>query len=157
APEAFWRLSEYEMQEKSHTIIRLPVHLPNKQNIFFSVGNEAKALHVAQTQHTMLTAWFKLNENDINARTIIYHNIPLFYMFQKSTKIWKKRVKYTEKIIGRMYTVYPSDMERFCLRLLLLHTPGAISFEDLRTVNNYVYTSFHEAALMRELLDDDNE
>ncbi|CAG8745924.1 2124_t:CDS:1, partial [Acaulospora morrowiae] len=61
------------------------------------------------------------------------------------------------KIIGRMYTVYPSDMERFCLRLLLLHTPGAKSFEDLRTVNNYIYASFREAALIRELLDNDDE
>ena len=29
APEAFWRLSEYEMHQQSHTIIRLPVHLPD--------------------------------------------------------------------------------------------------------------------------------
>ncbi|CAG8672061.1 28029_t:CDS:2 [Dentiscutata erythropus] len=56
-----------------------------------------------------------------------------------------------------MYTVPPSDFERFCLRLLLLYTPGAKSFYDLRTVKGIVYNSFHKTALMRELLDDDNE
>ncbi|CAG8805804.1 14931_t:CDS:2, partial [Dentiscutata erythropus] len=129
-------LSEYKMQEKSHTIIQLPIHLPKNQTVYFNNGNEAEALDSLQAQNTMLTAWFELNKQDTDAKKIIYHNIPLFYTFDTKTRLWKKRTQYTEKIIGRMYTVSLSNIERFSLRLLLLYTP---------------------AALARELLDDNNE
>ena len=36
APEAMWRLLEYKMHDKSHAIIRLPVHLQEQQNIIFN-------------------------------------------------------------------------------------------------------------------------
>jgi hypothetical protein len=32
-----------------------------------------------------------------------------------------------------MYTVHPRDIERYCLRLLLLNVKGATSYEDLRS------------------------
>ena len=38
-----------------------------------------------------------------------------------------------EKTIARMYTVSVKDEERFYLKLLLLHVPGAATFEFLRT------------------------
>jgi len=59
--------------------------------------------------------------------------------------------------VTRMYTVAANDQERFCLRLLLLHIPGAASFEDLRTVNGVFYNSFKEAAFQHNLLSSDEE
>eukprot|EP00112_Aurelia_sp_Birch-Aquarium-sp1_P004007 Seg1452.17 transcript_id=Seg1452.17/GoldUCD/mRNA.D3Y31 product="hypothetical protein" protein_id=Seg1452.17/GoldUCD/D3Y31 len=56
-----------------------------------------------------------------------------------------------------MYQVQPSHPERFCLRLLLLHCPGATSFEDLRTVEGHTYDTFKEAARSMGLLEDDDE
>ena len=44
APEAKWRLSEYNMHEQSHTIIRLSVHLPDQQPVYFQQGHEHEAL-----------------------------------------------------------------------------------------------------------------
>ena len=44
APEAVWRLSEYELQKKSHWVIRLQVHLPDEQSVVFNPGNEDQAL-----------------------------------------------------------------------------------------------------------------
>ena len=35
ATEAMWRLSEYKMSDKSHTVIRLDVHLPLEHNVSF--------------------------------------------------------------------------------------------------------------------------
>ena len=157
APEAFWRLSEYKMQEKSHAIIRLPIHLLNEQQIYFQEGGEEEAVKTAQERNTCLTAWFKLNQRDESARTILYHEIPLEYRFDRPSSTWKKRQKKDIHVIGRMYSVSPSDQERYYLRLLLLHTPGARSFNDLRTVNGELCQSFHEAALKRELLTTDDE
>ena len=54
-----------------------------------------------------------------------------------------------------MYTAAPNQGERFYLRLLLLHVPGATSFRDLRTVDDVVFDTFRGAALVRELLEDD--
>lgn len=35
APEAVWRLSEFRMHEQSHTIVRLAIHLPEQQSVYF--------------------------------------------------------------------------------------------------------------------------
>ena len=37
-PEALWRLNKYRLHEHSHTIVRLPVHLPNQQMVYFREG-----------------------------------------------------------------------------------------------------------------------
>lgn len=47
--------------------------------------------------------------------------------------------------------------ELYFLRLLLLHVKGAKSFEQLRTVNDFTYHSFFEAAEALHLVEDDQE
>ncbi len=54
APEAMWRLLEFKMHDWSHTVIRLPVHLPNEQIIRFGAGHEEEALLAASTGSTLL-------------------------------------------------------------------------------------------------------
>lgn len=49
APEAMWRLLEFKMHDRSHAVIRLPVHLPNQQSITFLAGQEEQALQAAAT------------------------------------------------------------------------------------------------------------
>ena len=56
-----------------------------------------------------------------------------------------------------MYQVQPSDANRFSLRLLLLHRPGPISFEDLRTVDGETFPTFKQAAMHLGLLEYDEE
>ena len=56
-----------------------------------------------------------------------------------------------------MYSVSPGDVERFHLRILLLHCPGAQSFEDLRTVDGTLAETFKEACALRNLIQDDTE
>jgi hypothetical protein len=70
---------------------------------------------------------------------------------------WKRRVRGGEKMISRMYSVSPSEGERFYLRLLLTAVKGPKSFEDLRTVNNVLYETFKEAAEARGLCDNERK
>ena len=56
-----------------------------------------------------------------------------------------------------MYSVSPKEHERFYIHVLLLHIPGATSFEKLKTINDYTATTFHEACKLNHLLDDDSE
>jgi hypothetical protein len=155
APEASWRLFEFPLHDKSHSIIRLAVHLPNLQPVYFSEGNEQNALQRAATKDTTLTAWFQLNRQDPDARQYLYHDIPQHFVFDRYGQ-WKRRQQ-GDKIIGRMYSVSPNDVERYHLRILLLNTPGARSYDDLKIVDNEVCPTFTNAAKRRGLLHDDTE
>lgn len=154
APEGFWRLSEYSMQGRSHTIHRLPVHLANKQPVYFTRGREEEGLERANNKQSKLSAWFQLNEEDEDANQYFYTEIPNHYVFNSKTSRWQKR-KRNEKSVQRMYSVSPKDEERFFLRLLLLHVPGAKSYEDLKTVNGIEASTFKEACLNLNLLESD--
>lgn len=81
APEAMWRLLEFPMHDRSHAVIRLPVHLPNLQQIVFEEGNEKEALDQAAVRSTKLLAWFKLNQQDPYANQYLYTEIPHHYTF----------------------------------------------------------------------------
>ena len=155
APEAFWRLSEYELHGKSHVVQRLPVHLPDMQNVYFQSGQEEEAL--GRNTSTKLTAWFALNQKDSSANQYLYTEIPSHYTFVSKEKYWKPRKKAGAPTISRMYTVSANDRERYALRCLLLHVKGATSYEDVRTYNDVVHNSFHEACIARGLLEDDRE
>ena len=65
--------------------------------------------------------------------------------------------------MGRIPVVSLTAMskEKFFLRLLLYHVPGATSFEDLRTViedgKDIVCSTYHEACIKRGLTENDAE
>ena len=75
APEAMWRLLQSPMHERSHSVMRLPVHLPNQQLIFFEPGREEEALEAARSRRTKLEAWFSLNATDADAQQLHYTGI----------------------------------------------------------------------------------
>ena len=51
----------------------------------------------------------------------------------------------------------PHQAELYYLRLLLRHKPGANSFEDLKTINGTICTSFQDACNRLGLLNNDTE
>jgi hypothetical protein len=144
------------MHEQSHTIVRLQVHLPNEQNVYFTEDTMVAAAESATTKDTTLTAWFKLNESDETATDIFYADIPQHFVFDNKNRKWKRRQRGADTTIGRMYSVnLSSDTERYCLRLLLLHVTGATSFEDLKTYDDEIFDTFKKAAQRRGLFNDD--
>ena len=40
AMEACWRLFDFGLQKRSHTVVRLPVHMPEKQTVIFPEGED---------------------------------------------------------------------------------------------------------------------
>jgi len=160
--EACWRILSKTLQEKSHAIIRLPVHLPNEHSIIIDENINNDAIRSAVERVTMLLDYFKLNARDEEAKQYLYSEIPSHYVFKKITingKIisrWEKRQRYMN-CIGRMYSVSPSQIELFNLRILLLHVRGATSFEELKTVNNEIHHTFTAACLALGLIEDDEE
>ncbi|XP_032789754.2 uncharacterized protein LOC116926943 [Daphnia magna] len=154
APEACWRIFKFPLSDRSHAICRLAVHLPREQSVFFLPCNEQHAAINAATIDTNLTAYFKLNSEDDNARQHFYREIPHHYVFMKKIYSWKPRCR-RSRIISRLYTVGVRQVERHCLRLLLINVKGATSFEHLRTVDGLLYATFKSAAIALNLLEDD--
>ena len=142
APEAIWRIFKYCLTHRSHSIQRLPVHLEDQHNIYFDPGEEEQALEAAEGKDSPLTAYFKLNQNNEAARKILYREIPEHFVWNTKNRKWTPRKRNPKDMIGRIYSVSPRDMERFCLRLLLLSVKGATSYENLRTVDGRCYTTF---------------
>ncbi|GBN10902.1 hypothetical protein AVEN_157609-1 [Araneus ventricosus] len=78
-------------------------------------------------------------------------------MFDKSTTNWKKRQRGGQNVIGRLPVVSILDIERYYLRMLLLRKSGAISFDDILTVNGLRCITFQQACQEYGLLRGDQQ
>ena len=171
APEACWRIREFPLTEKSHTVYRLDVHLEHEHNVVFNHDANIEEV-MDNSRKTKLTEYFTLNKNVEAAQQLLYSEIPVHFTWNDSGKCWKERLpkisdtpreqidtdKRAEelKIISRMHYVPPKDRERFYLRLLLLHVRGATSFKDLK-IHDGLHDTYHDACMSRGLLSDDSE
>lgn len=99
------------------------MHLPNAQRIVFA-EDAADVLEMAQAgpPETMLTAWFRLNRHDVDARQYLYHEIPKHYSWHSQDSRWYRRERpgrvpyYGPKRlqlppVGRMFFVHPRSGE----------------------------------------------
>ena len=83
AMEAAWRLLEFPICFRSHSVFRLAVHTENQQQLVFDENDPAAAL---ERKKTTLIAWFDLNKIDISAKNIFYVNISQHYVFNNKSK-----------------------------------------------------------------------
>ena len=156
AAESIWKLYGFSIHGKSHTVMKLSCHLPSEQTVFMEEGGELQALMAGEPE-TTLTAFFKTNSEDEDAKTILYPDFPDYYIWDNSEKTWKRRKQ--GSAIGRVPTV-PFNIhtiELYCLRVLLHHIPGPTSYEDLRTVNGKILPSFHSTCIELGLMEDESE
>jgi hypothetical protein len=101
----------------------------------------------------MLTEYFRMNSVDSYARNFLYKEFPEYFVWENGTKSWRRRKQRIQ--VGRLVAAHPAEGERYYLRILLNHVRGATSFEDLRTVNGFVFATFREAAERRGLIEAD--
>jgi hypothetical protein len=167
APEACWRLFSFSLDKRSHSVMRLALHLENEQSVYFEEGEEEEALEKADKKPTSLMAFFNicndysLNKKicaagEIDPRTLTYPEMPFHFRFDISKHEWLQR-KMNKFQIGRMRLVSPTQIELFYLRLLLLSVPGPTSFQNLRTYEGKVLDSFQATALARGFISNDEE
>jgi hypothetical protein len=179
ASEGAWRLFGFDMQKKVPTVVRLAVHLPGQQTVYFQEGGDVD--RAMRGSKTTLTEWFAYNMSARSAHaaalatdpaaaaprclSTLYHDFPRMATWNQARKQWSDRQRGHQHglpPVGRMYYVRPSEGERFYLRLLLHNVPGATSFEDSRTSNRgtpnaIVRPTFKAACEALGLLEDDRE
>nr|GAT43574.1 transcriptional factor B3 [Mycena chlorophos] len=144
AAEAAWRTFHFEMFEQLPNVVRLQVHLPGQHLVRFDPTEDAtEVLERAAGELTTLTGFFTANANPqmaALASRYMYQEFPQFFTWRKVEGVLKWR-----------------PGERFYMRTLLTVVKGARSFEDLRTYNGTVHSTFLQACLARGLLEDDGE
>lgn len=155
ASEAVFRILGLRLHQEWPPVICLNIHLPNHERLIFDPTVSREELADSPEGDTTLNAWFKLNNECVEARQYLYIDIPEHYCWNINIKRWEKR-KYQNKIaVGRTYAVSPRNTELYALRLLLNVVRGALSWLCLLNVDGWICSTFHEAALARGLLTSD--
>ncbi|XP_021979413.1 uncharacterized protein LOC110875525 [Helianthus annuus] len=156
ACEASWRIFAYDIHYRYPSVIRLPFHLPDHQNVIYGPDDELEnILNKSSISSTMFLSWMEVNKNNEFARTLTYVEFPTKFVWNSQDRTWTTRK--TGKPIGRIHCVNPSMGDTYFLRILLNKVRGPKSFEEIRTVNGQVFPTFRDACYALGLLDDDRE
>lgn len=161
--EAIWRILSFPIHERHPTVTHLSVHLENGQRVYFTANNAHE--RALSPPRTTLTAFFLLCQEDNFAKTLLYSEVPKYYTWNASTKKFQRRKQgkavaghsniFATDALGRVYTVHPTNSECFYLRLLLMNVRGPTTFNDLKTVNGQICSTFREACQKLNLLEND--
>lgn len=159
--EAVWRILTFPIHERYPPVFHLAVHLKNGQRVYFTADNLVQQM--SANQNTTLLKFFKLCEIDDFAKTLLYPEVPSYYVWKNNN--FERRKQGTnvpgwpnikkDNALGRVYTIHPNNRECFYLRMLLHVIKGPTSFEDLRTVDNIEHQTFQAACLALGLLEND--
>lgn len=161
--EAIWRIFSFAIHERHPTVVHLAVHLENGQRVYFTTDNALQ--RADRPPSTTLTSFFEMCQKDNFAKTLMYAEMPKYYTWNQSSKQFQRRKRgtpvvgyedvYSTDALGRIYTVHPSNAECYYLRLLLINVRGPTSFENIRTVDGVLCTTYREACQRLQLLEDD--
>src|SRR2546423_2770538 len=156
ASEASWRIFHYRLHNEKPDVIQLCVHLPGQYRVLFRDDERLEdVIERSNIEKSTLTAWFHANTIYPDARNSTYADFPIRWVYNNQAKNWKSRQRGDS--IGRMYFIHPTAGEQYYLRMLLSIVRGATSFENLRTVDGFLYPSFKEACIALGLLQNDEE
>jgi hypothetical protein len=156
ASEAAWRIFKFDMHERFLTVDLLQYHLPNHQMVLFRDDDDVQEVATRSAiSRTMLTEWFKTNQESEVARSFTFDQFPQRWVWNRKLKRWTLRKR--GFAIGRMYYAHSTLGERYYLQMLLNCIKGATSYEHLRTVDGRVHDTFKDACIAMGLLANDNE
>lgn len=142
--EAAWKLLEFPLTGRSHSVFTLPLHLEGGQGVFINQDFNDENVQHAMDRSSKLLSWFQLNGRDMVAREYTYCEIPEHYTWHNREGRWERR-RQVSKTIGQLCDVSPTDVELYHLRILLRHVKGATSFDDLKTVHGTIQHNFYSA------------
>lgn len=154
----FYHAYMFHLQKRrgSTKCVASPIHFivqPERQQVPYQEFQEVQDADQAQCCDPHLTAWFKLNQLDATAIEYLYYKIPLHYLFNRKDMEWTQRIRINNNVVSRI-----SKLQiKLNLRLLLLYTPGATSFENWRTVEGEELPTFKQICIRLRHQQDDTE
>ncbi|CAG7893082.1 unnamed protein product [Brassica rapa] len=149
-------LFKYITKGVDRATVLLVVHLEGEHNITIKdTDNLGRVIQKPGIEKTMFTEWMVLCRTSAFARTLTYVQIPEFFTWNNSSKVWSERKRGTS--IGRVVTVHPASGDRYYLRILINKVKGPRSYTELRTFNGVTYPDFKSTCCARGLLANDAE
>jgi len=111
---------------------------------------------------TTLLAFFDLCKTDDFAKTLIYVDVPSYYVWKNNRFEKRKRVINVngwpgikrDQGLGGVYHIHPNNTECYYIRLLLHEIRGPTSFLKLKTVNGTIQPTYQIASKALGLLED---
>jgi len=158
ASEASWRIFGFGMHHHLPSVCRLPLHLPDEQDVMYDPDTQtaAEVIQRSDIDLTKLTAFFDAcNTFPQLTSDLLYPDLPTRFTWHSDENAWLPRLKGVS--VGRVYFCPPSAGERYYLRMLLYNVPGPTSYDDLRRYNGVVCETFQQACAARGLLETDDE
>lgn len=162
--EAVWRILGFKIHDRYPAVMKLDVHLENGQRVYYTEKNVHQK--ILNPPNTTLVAFFKLCQKDEFAKRLLYYEIPAYYTWNKTKKIFVRRIKgkiinsnyeiRKSDTIGRVYTIHPNNDECYYLRMLLHQIRGPTCFNDLKTIDGCTFSTYRETCLNLGLLENDN-
>ncbi|XP_066315160.1 ATP-dependent DNA helicase PIF1-like [Miscanthus floridulus] len=147
---------KFNLNYKEPSVQRLRFHVENEQQVIFPDStNLEEIVKLPGSAVTMFTEWMETNKKHEDARELTYPEFPTKWAWHAKEKQRARRKR--GKKIGRIYNAHPASGERYYLRVLLNTAKGCTSFEDIRTVNGVVHSSYKSACHALGLLNDDKE
>ncbi|KAL7086984.1 hypothetical protein ACP275_13G036900 [Erythranthe tilingii] len=134
--EAAWRLFSFDIHFRDPQVIRLIFHVSDSQAVVFTDNDSlVDVLNRPTAKQTMFLAWFHAISCTPEARIL-------------------RKIGFS---IVRITNVPPGRGEDYYLRLLLNFQRGCTCYDDLRRIEDHVYTIFKDVCFALGLLDDNNE
>jgi len=128
--KAAWHIFNFDMHEQFPIVERLQYHLPNQQMVLFDDDDDVQEVATWLTiSRTMLTKWFKTNQESEATRSLTFDRFPQQWMWNWKLKRWTMRKE--GFAIGHMYYAHLTSGERYYLRMILNYVKGATSYEHL--------------------------
>ncbi|XP_024009492.1 uncharacterized protein LOC112084575 [Eutrema salsugineum] len=154
--ESTWRIFCNHTHHRTVSVVKLPFHLPNQQMVIYNEdapGDEV--INRVSVGTSKFIAWMECNDKYELARTLTYAQFPMRFVWNNLKRIWTPRSR--RVALGRITYVSIGAGEAYYLRLLLNLVKGPHSFDDIKTVNKVLHSSFKDACYAYGLLNDDKE
>lgn len=156
ACESMWRIFAFDIHHHNPAVMKLPVHLEGEQTAVFEQDEDLENVTYRYGHgRTMLTEWFELCKMYPDARKMKYIEIPKYFVWDKSNKMFFRRK--VRGNIGRIVNIHPSSGDKYYLRILVNTVTGPTCFDDLKRVGGVLHKSFQAACYARGLLEEDKE
>lgn len=162
--EGMWRILGSAISTRHPSVTHLPVHLPGQNILRYNDGEHATSLLIRYLNRPPATIFDNLTYIDYFQQYVLYPWSPGDQLHEGEyleepiphCPRHKVRQRLRGTKVGRIQTVPPSAGEVFYLRCLLSHQ-CARSFAQLRTVDDTLLPSYHEAAIHLGLFTSENE
>ncbi|KAF8077404.1 hypothetical protein N665_1040s0008 [Sinapis alba] len=154
ACESMWRIFAFPIHKRKPSVQKLIIHLEGEHSITVKEKDDlGRVLRRPGIEKKMFTEWMVLCQTSEFARTLIYVQIPEYFVWNNATKVWSERKR--GRCIGRVVTIHPSSGDRYYLRILINKIKDPRSYAELKTYNDVTYPDFKSVCCARGFLDND--